>query len=303
MKTRNFILLAGVLALTVACNNDEKTATADNNNNQSSDLVPVTLTAQTEPSTRAATTTLNDNYIASNQSVKVRVANVGTPTVFNEYDYTAGENGALNLQSETPPYYPTNGTNINIVAYHPGDAGGSFTVLADQSSDANYINSDLMWSDNLSNVSKSYDPQTLTFAHKLCKIVVTATGVGGVSQINSITLNHVLPTVSFNNTTGATGVASGDATNITLLSGGTSGSVTATAIIPAQTIDGNLITFTGKTTSNDNFSAIYRVDSKPFAANNVYTFTLNVSRVGVTGQNAVTAWSNGGNSSGTVYTE
>ena len=301
MKTRIFILLAGVLALTVACNNDDKTATADNG--QSSDRVPVTLTAQTESATRgAAGTTINDTYIASNQDVTVRIAQHGT-IEFTDYVYKTGDNGALNLPAN-PPYYPTTGT-IDIRAYHPAGADQYFSVQTDQSTDAGYIASDLMWSDGVSNVSRTYSAQTLTFAHKLCKIVVNATGIGGVSQINTITLNKVKPTVNFSTTTGAlTGDASGDASDITLLTGGTTSPVTATAIIPAQTITGNLITFTGKTSSGGDFTAIYKVPSgKIFAAGSVNTFTLNVSWAEVTGQNAVSDWSDGGNTPGKIYTE
>ncbi len=304
MKTRIFILLAGVLALTVACNNEEKSgATADNNNNQSSELVPVTLTAQTESATRgAAGTTINDTYIASNQDVTVRIA-AHESTNFTDYVYKTGDNGALTLPAN-PPYYPTTGT-IDIRAYHPAGVDQYFSVQTNQSTDAGYIASDLMWSEGVSDVSRTYSAQTLTFAHKLCKIVVNATGIGGVSQINTITLNGVKPTVDFSTTTGAlTGDASGAPTNITLLTGGTTSPVTATAIIPAQTITGNLITFTGKTSSGGDFTAIYKVPSgKTFAAGSVNTFTLNVSWAEVTGQNAVSDWSDGGNTPGKIYTE
>jgi hypothetical protein len=302
MKIRNYVLLAGVLALTVACNNDEKSA-ATAANGQSSDLVPVTLTAQTQSSTRgAAGTTINDTYIASNQDVTVRIAQHGT-IEFTDYVYKTGDNGALTLPAN-PPYYPTTGT-IDICAYHPAGVDQYFSVQTNQSTDAGYIASDLMWSDGVSDVSRTYSAQTLTFAHKLCKIVVNATGIGGVSKINTITLNGVKPTVDFSTTTGAlTGAASGDPTNITLLTDGTTGTVTATAIIPAQTITGNLITFTGKTSSDGNFTAIYKVPSgKEFTAGSVNTFTLNVSWAEVTGQNAVTDWSDGGNTPGKIYTE
>ena len=300
MKIQNLFLLAGVLALTVACNNEDK-STATAANGQSSDLVPVTLTAQTESSTRAGAT-LNDSYIAANQDVKVRIAPHNT-IEFTDYTYTTGENGALILPNN-PPYYPTTGS-IDIRAYHPASVDQYFSVQTNQSTDANYIASDLMWSDGVDDVSKTYSAQTLTFTHKLCKVVVIATGIGGVSQISSITLNQVKPTVDFSTTNGTImGDASGDATNITLLTGGTTSPVTATAIIPAQTITGNLITFTGKTSSGGDFTAIYKVPSgKAFAAGSVNTFTLNVSWAEVTGQNAVSDWSDGGNTPGKIYTE
>lgn len=83
-----------------------------------------------------------------------------------------GEGG---LSTEHPVYWAN--TNVNVTAYHPYNVDWTsgtqtFTVKTDQSVEANYLNSDLLFA-NKPNVAKSTDPISLTFYHKLAKVNVT----------------------------------------------------------------------------------------------------------------------------------
>ena len=305
MKTKSYFFFAAALSIfaIAACNTNDNEVTAEN---KPAEQVPVTLTAQIESLTRGvAGATLNDNYIESDQGITVRMAPTST-TTFADLVYNTGSTGSL-TPATVPHYYPTDGSGVDIRAYHPATAGAaaSFSVQTNQSDDTGYIASDLMWSDGHDNVSANYDapPQVLTFAHKLCKIVVNATGIGGITQINTITLKQVKKTVTFDATDGTVGVASGDATNITMLTEGTTSPATAVAIIPAQTAGANaVLEFACKNGSGTSVVATYELTGKEFTAAHVYTFTLNVSWADVRGTNEVTDWTDGGTTPDKIYT-
>lgn len=295
MKINHLLYMAGLLTTLAACTSD------DIAQQQDGDRVPVTLSYKAQPlvETRAAASaTLNDDNIESGQNVKVRISNVNAGE-YEDHTYTTGAGGVLNLPAN-PPYYPINGTtNIDILAYTPADAGTTFTIATDQSTDAAYIASDLLWATPVTNQARTTDNVTLNFSHKMAKIKVVATAGTAVSQINSIQLLNVKPTVTFNKTSGAIGEASGDATTVTMATGETATSVTAAAVIPAQAYTSQQLLAIG-VTLNDNTTtgtAYYTVDSKTFEAGNVYTLNITVSYPEVNAETAITGWT----ANGTAY--
>lgn len=290
MKINHIIYMAGLLATAVACTSDDVSQQRD------ADRVPVTLSYTTQPQvdTRAAaSTTLNNDYIESGKQVKVRISNYNAGS-YTDYTYTTGASGALTLP-DPAPYYPLDGTNIDILAYFPADASTTFTVKSDQTKDANYTASDLMWATPHTNVAKTTASRTLNFTHKMAKIVVTATAGTAVSKINSIQLLNVLPAVTFNQVTGAVGDASGDATTISVVTGNETTTATGAAVIPSQTYTSTRLLAVGVTLSNgDPGTAYYTVDSKTFSAGSVYTLDITVSYPEVGAETAITGWTEGG---------
>ena len=296
MNIKHLLYAAGVLSLTAACTTDDQPESAPG------ERVPITLSYTTQPQveTRAyASATLNDDNIESGQSVIVRISNYNVGS-YSDYIYTTGAAGALTLPSPAP-YYPINGTtNIDILAYTPNAASitstGKFTIQTDQSTDANYIASDLLWATPVTNQARTTDDVTLTFAHKMAKIKVVATAGTAVSQINSIQLLNVKPTVDFSSVTGLVSNLSGDATSVTMATGETGTSVTAAAVIPEQTYTSSQLLAIG-VTLNDNTTtgtAYYSVDSKTFEAGNVYTLNITVSYPEVNTTTAITGWADNG---------
>ena len=87
-------------------------------------------------------------------------------------------------------------SRIDIAACYPATAGTSFSVLDDQTSDANYKASDLMFA-SVTGQAKQAVPVILAFSHKMAKINVNITPGAGVDAIESVTILNVKPTVSF----------------------------------------------------------------------------------------------------------
>ena len=248
---------------------------------------PVALQYTTVDATETrAAQNLNEGTFASGESVTVRISNAGAGE-WTDYAFTTGAAGTMSPAS-TVPYYPAGAQNIDIVAYYPSTAGTSFSVQADQTADADYKASDLMFA-SVTNQAKQPDAVNLAFTHKMAKINVNIVAGTGVGSITSVSLLNVKPTISFNQATGAVGSASGDATTIAMTNNGA-------AVIPAQTINGGLLSIV-----TDKGTATYTVASKEFAAAQQYTLniTVNLRAIGTT--TAITGWTSEGTV--TVYAE
>ena len=289
MKVNHLFYMAGLLATMASCTGDEIES------GSTAGRVPVTLTyttLQAAETRAAANATLNESNIESGKEVRVRIANYNTGE-YSPYNYTTGEAGALNLPSPAP-YYPLDGTHIDILAYYPASAGTSFSVQTDQTSDDNYTASDLMWATPKTNLEKTTGAQALSFTHKMVKIKVTAAAGTAVSKINAITLKNAKPTVTFNQSTGAIGEASGDAGDIKMAKSESATSVTGVALFPPQTIDGQLIAVDVTMSNSATGTAYYSVDDKTFEGGNVYTLNLTVNQPEVGATTAINAWNDGG---------
>ena len=242
--------------------------------------VPVSLSYSTvEAAETKAAQNLNEGTFASGESVKVRISNTGVGE-WTDYTFTTGSAGALSPAS-TVPYYPAGEQNIDIVAYYPATAGASFSVAADQTTDANYKASDLMFA-SVTNQAKQEAAVALAFTHKMVKLKVNITAGSGVSSITSVSILNVKPTVTFDQATGAVGSASGDATTIAMSNNGA-------AVIPAQTINGNLLSIV-----TDKGTATYSVADKAFAAGRLYTLNITVNLRAVGATTEISGWTSEG---------
>lgn len=288
MKIKQLLYITCLATVVTACSSDDAAQ-------PQGERVPIGLSYTTQPQTvsrAAAATNLNDGTIASGKQVKVSISK-HLEDDYEDFIYTTGDAGAMTLPSPAP-YYPLDDTNVDILAFYPATAGTSFTVLADQTGDDNYTASDLMWAEPITNQSKTTGNVALEFTHKMAKLVVTARKGTAIKEVNSVTLMNVKPTVSFNQTDGSIGTASGDAIEVKMVKDEAADIVTGAAVFPAQTIDGQLLKIGVTMTNDETGFAYYSVDSKSFAANSVYTVDLTVSWPEVSATTAITTWGNGG---------
>ena len=170
MKTNKIILgTVTLMAAFTACSQDE--AVVQTAAPQSTDI---NLTSQVVP-TRAAselqTTTLST-------SVKVGAFGVvGTSTITNgnNNQYTVESNATLS--ATTNMKWPDATSTVNIYAYAPYQEGwayntaNNFSVKTDQSADADYLASDLLYAKASS--AQTTEAIALGFTHKLSRINVT----------------------------------------------------------------------------------------------------------------------------------
>ena len=249
--------------------------------------VPVALTYRTvDAAETKAAQNLNEGTFASGESVMVRISNTGVGS-WTDYTFTTGDAGAM-TPPNPGPYYPAGSQNIDIAAYYPATAGASFSVAANQTSDANYKASDLMFA-SVTNQAKQEAAVGLAFSHKMVKLKVNITAGAGVSSITSVSILNVKPTVTFDQGSGAVGLADVAATTIAMSNNGA-------AVIPAQTINGSLLSIV-----TDKGTATYSVVNKVFTAGLCYTLniTVNLRAVGTT--TTITNWGSGDTDTEGIY--
>ena len=281
MNTTHFILAVAAVAF-AACTHMENPIEEIIPEEPTEIKVPVSLSYSTVDVVESkAALDLNQGTFASGEGITVRISNTGAGE-WTDYAFTTGTAGAMTAP-DPGPYYPAGAQNIDIVAYYPASAGTSFTVASDQTADASYKASDLMFA-SVTNQAKQAAAVNLAFSHKMAKLCVNITPGQGVTSINSLCVLNVKPTVSFDQGTGAVGAADGEAVSIAMSNNGA-------AIIPAQTISGGLLSIV-----TDKGTATYSVADKVFEAGKLYTIniTVNLRAVGTT--TAITGW----NSEGTV---
>ncbi len=232
----------------------------------------VKLASIITPPSRGTNLNQQSTQIAANQQVGVTVT--GAKTAHNNVAWKVGVNGALTNTGSTL-YYDTG--QATIKAYHPYNQAWSgqwatFSVAKDQSTDAGYLSSDLLWATATS--AETTEAVVLNFAHKLAQINVTLTS-SDFSDLSGATISICGTNLNtdFNPQTGALAAATASKGNIK--AGITTASAyTASAIIVPQTVGAATelakVTYDGKTYA-------YPLPAvKTFESGKSYNYTLDI---------------------------
>jgi len=131
--------------------------------------------------------------------------------------------------------------SAQVEAVYPATATkttASWTVAADQTTDAGYKACDLMYA---SAPIAASGRANITFHHRMAKIIVKATAGPGINEIRDIRIIKGFRTVNITGTTLMPGTTLADditpAAFVNILEGGTSGAVDCAALLPPQTVD------------------------------------------------------------------
>lgn len=294
------VLTTSALTAITSCSKDDK-------NNDDNSSTETQITFKSDVDVQLTRSTLQNTQIVSGQNVGVVITPNNTPSsyLYNNEKITADGDGFFGYDNVM--YYPQNGDNINIYAYHPYQEDYSaatssditFTTSANQAVKANYLSSDVLYAQSL-DIARSKNPIPLTFAHKMSKIVYTIQKGNGadISGLNSIVLQNALTQAELNLETGVvTTVSSSDRANLSAYDviGGVEGVdklAGACLILPPQTfpsgtellkINVGTATYTYTTTSELTFDSGKR-----------YNFIITVNMDGLTLQSTITDWDNGG---------
>lgn len=297
MKTNAVWALLTALSL-LACETE--------NNMNENDQVELRLTSEIAVQTRAGNADVPDKQIAEQQQVGVFISNTSGGIIGKNLKYTADGNGGLALaDEEEQPYYPANGNNVRIYAYHPytavSDAGTfDFSVEEDQNEETAYYSSDLLYSE-----SREYPcsptAHSLLFTHKLSKVVCILKSDDSDLPIEEATIEIVGAKVggTFNLSDGTfTGSEDPDSSadvrmNNTIASG------SYIAVIPPLSFEEGKPFL--KITMNDK-ELLYASDERlELQSGNVYTYTITVRRPGVTVTSSIASWGTMGETSGNAY--
>lgn len=262
-KTKLFgLALIATMTSFSACTND-----AEEGLTQESEIK---LTSEITPS-RAASN-LQSTQIVAGQEVGVTIT--GAKTDHNNVAWEVEDNGVLTNKGDAV-YYGDGA--VTITAYHPFNDDWDentiygFSVSTDQSTNAKYLASDLLWATATSSKTETAVP--LTFSHKLTKINVTLVPENEDDDLKGATISIYGTKIiaAINPTTGQ--MLEADGTTQEIIAGVIADDVyTASAIVVPQEVSGKFIKITheGKT-------YFYTLPSaKILESGHSYSYTLTV---------------------------
>jgi len=303
-----FFLAAAASVMLAACSSDNEEATV-------AEKSAIRLSTQSLTGMTRAAKDVQLTQFAADENVGIFLAedNAGSPvtsgtnvtTYAQPLTYVA--DGAGNLAN--PQYWPQDGNGLHIFGVYPLAAataaaaynatGVTFTVAADQTSDANYKASDLMTglpTSGTNPVARTTANVPMTFTHLLTKVDVNLSAGDGFTSTEMdaavVSILGTLPATTFSVQSTAVGAASGSATDIVAGTG-----TTNSAIIVPQTIAAGA-SFIKVTVGGGDY--IYKMGADTdFDSKKCYTFNITVNKTGlVLTVTTITDWVNGGATAG-----
>ena len=193
MKTTKIISACAVLVALASCSNDQELS------QQSAEDTSIRIQANVGGIATRATSNIQGNQFDAGGKIGIFLKEhlgaeeTNVATYSNPIEGTVNSN-RTDIDLGSPQYFPANGRSVDCLAIYPMKIGSknidksttSFSVEADQSTDANYKASDLMYAYKANTAKKT--PIQLTFKHLLSKIIVEVVADASVS--NSV-LSHV----------------------------------------------------------------------------------------------------------------
>lgn len=323
MKTRFLMATAAAAIVMVACNNEETDNWAGEIRLSSG------LAVQQVNSTRAANNIQNGQFAAGEKiDVFINEAVATDETATTSYTqplvYTAGGDGSMSTSPQ--PYYPTSGKDVNIYAYYPSGTVTSidkeqvdFEVVADQSSDANYKASDLMYGTPDKNpVGRTKNHVNITFKHLLSKVTVTLISGVGTPDLTGATVEllNVLPTTKLNPSKGTISGADEekDKIAITVMKVTNNSNLSGSAVVVPQTLNQEVegkrrfirVTLeTGGVLYSQNLtdSEAETIEDIKMAAGYEYKYEITVNLTSLDITSSINPWGTGGSYTGEAEME
>ena len=263
--------------------------------------------------TRAATT-IQSTQFDKDAAIDVYISEAtkegqaATTTYGQPLTYTIGEDGST--MNGTQQYFPTSGNGVNIYAVYPSGkkSGETFTIETDQSDDANYKASDLMYGAPTGNatVARQKSAVSINFKHLLSKVTVKLVSGKGTPSLDGavVKLKGVKPstTLTASISGGSVSEANGDTKAITVMTA-TTDALSGSAVIVPQTLgtgfievtlkNGGVLTSTGlKTSGSTDLNEVKLETGK------AYTYTITVNLTGLDVSSSIADWGDGSSVTG-----
>lgn len=272
------LLLGGLILF--SCSNDET-------GNGTPDVgTPILLTSGVD-GTRAGLRLQNDALDVAS-IIDVQIKSVDTKTTYDLVQYqVADEDGTLTPVKKVYPYYPVNGSAVNIYAIYPEgySNASSFEVKGEQVKAADYRASDLMYAE-VTNQSAQAAAVTLPFKHKLSKVIVKLTPDSEEDLADSeVRLLNVYTRIGFTPSTGELGELQGSRTSVLMSK---DGSEDCAAIIVPQEIPSGV--FIEVRLSNNDIVNYKTIQTTPFEGGKKYTYNITVKEATMTAATTIEDW-------------
>ena len=301
MKMKKIFFFAALAAATVSmtsCNSDDETI----------DNTPVEIRlSSANLASRSVAQDLQLTQFENNEKIGVFINEngVSSTTYPQPLEHTA--NGSGGMTPLAPQYFPQSGNGVDIHAFYPYSAANdlgtieSFTIAANQSTNANYKASDLMYGTPTSNpVARTSSAVQLTFEHLLSKVnIELRAGNGNPTLVGStVKLKGIKPETTFDPSNGDITTADGAATDITVMA--TDATLKGSAIIVPQTLAAGAAFI--EVTLPDGGVLTYSLPAQTeFEGKKQYDYEIRVNLTGLTVTSTITPWSPvGGTISGTA---
>ena len=290
MKATKIISACAVLAALASCSSDHELS------QQSAEYTPIRIQANVGGiTTKAAHNLLTsfDNEDAINVYITENVPEGGKTSGAN-YSPTVYTHNGSQFNAATTQYFPSNGNGIDVWAVYPStvtEGNAEFTISSNQTNDADYKKSDLMFATKLTNKHKD-DNINLSFSHQLSKIIVKLVkeeGVDGDLTGAVIKLTNVSMAATLNVSSSGINITSTTTTGNDELTIGNyiPDNGTAAIVIPQRTDD---MQFKVNLANGGSYTANMPNNTTEFETNKEYTFTLTLKANGISISADINEW-------------
>lgn len=303
MKTKLMMMMAAAAMVLAACSNDEESDNWAGEIRLSSGLA-------VQQVTRAATD-IQSGQFASGENIDVFISEATTAgqaeATITHYDQplvytTASGNGTMNPPTDNQPFFPTSNNGVNIYAVYPTNTastwnGTTFTVASDQSKEANYKVSDLMYGKPANNpVNRTSSATVLTFKHLLSKVTIALESGTGNPDLDGavVKLTGVYPSATVTKETG-TAVLNKDKTASITVMNAASSALSGSAVVIPQTLATSFIEVTlangGVLTSQSlKDGSSNPIESVVLTSGNEYKYTIKVNLTSLDVTSTIIPW-------------
>lgn len=241
----------------------------------------IRMTASMQPATTRTSSSLQNVQLSQDMTVGVYGVSDGN-TISNGDNAAYTTDGSGNLTTTGSAMMWPAASSVTVFAYAPMqqswtfNADKTFTVAADQSTDAGYLASDLIWA---TAAPASQTIVNLGFVHLLSRMQLTVeTDANTTLTDASVQIVNTKTSTPFSLTEGAVGTATGEASDITIGSNITlsaNGSTTLYGVLIPQTVVANTTLI--RITDGDKVWRYHFNTDKIFASGNAYCATITIS--------------------------
>lgn len=314
MKATKIFSACAMLVALASCSNDHVIS------QPGAEDTPIRIQANVGAVTTKAASDIQSEHFKDGQTVNVYIYEHTTGT--EQYKYGSNKNGSvpctvnsdkLNPTGGVTLFYPANGNGIDVYGVYPSTVTEnaslqSFEVNADQSSEDNYMASDLMFTDTqVSDHKKTAGVVSLTFKHKLSKVIVKLNPGSGLNPTDidgaTVKITNTIRQCTIASVTksgmGIVAVSSSEAASpITV---GTWNSSTTpngiAAIVVPQDVSASNQLFEVELTNNATYKyLIPSTGNVTFSPEKVYTYTLTLTTAGINVTSTITPWTDNSSS-------
>jgi hypothetical protein len=272
MKTQKiFLAMAGVASMVAftACSSDEADGLVSN-----SDVIKITSVLKQTRSTED----YQKSALSESNTVGVFVTSNGE-TIENGKNNKHTVSGTK-LESTDAMVYPKgNNPKVSVYAYAPyADnfdlaSANNFSVATDQSSEENYLASDLLYAKAEDHAKDNGDVK-LSFTHQLSQLKINITNTAQDLTYATVKVSGTKVATSFNPSTGELGEATGEATDIVAASNLGDVTTVYAVVVPQELSEGTELVKI--VTADKTFTAAV-ASGVTFEAGKAYSFNVSVN--------------------------